>query len=86
MRFQFRLSYLLVYVQLPEDLGCVQEMLVLKDSAWVSTSACVYSHCFCTYFLPFQINRGRFRTSASQYPLMRKRIVRKPCTAASGMM
>jgi hypothetical protein len=27
---------LLVYVELPEDLGCVQEMLVLEDPATVS--------------------------------------------------
>jgi hypothetical protein len=33
MRSECRVSYLLVYVQLPEDLGCVQEMLILKDSA-----------------------------------------------------
>jgi hypothetical protein len=39
-----------------------------------------------TYFFPFQANRGRFRISAIQYPLMRNRKVRKAWTAASGMM
>jgi hypothetical protein len=39
-----------------------------------------------TYFLMFQISSGRFRTKASQYPLIRNRKVRNPWTAASGMM
>jgi hypothetical protein len=38
------------------------------------------------YFLPFQANRGRFKIRATQYPLIRKRNVRKAWTAASGMM
>ena len=29
---------------------------------------------------------GKLRMSATQYPLMRKRDVRNPCTAASGIM
>lgn len=30
-------SYLLVHIELPEDLRCVQQMLVLKDPVTVST-------------------------------------------------
>jgi hypothetical protein len=34
----------------------------------------------------FQPKRGRFKSKASQYPLIRNRKVRKPWTAASGIM
>ena len=39
-----------------------------------------------TNFLPFHPKRGKLRMNATQYPLIRKRRVRKACTAASGMM
>jgi hypothetical protein len=41
---------------------------------------------YLAYFLPFHANRGRFRIRATQYPLIRKRKVRNPWTAASGTM
>lgn len=66
---------LLVYVELPEDLGRVQEMLVLEDPVPINTL--LHAVMCPTYFLPFQANRGRFRIRATQYPLMRKRKVRK---------
>ena len=80
-------SYLLVHIELPEDLRCVQQMLVLKDPVTVSIVLIPwYSHGPATYFFPFHANRGRFRINAIQYPLMRNKKVRKACTAASGMM
>lgn len=36
MRSKLSLSYLLVHIKLPEDLGCVQKVLVLEDPASVS--------------------------------------------------
>lgn len=72
-------------VELSEDLSCIQQVLVLKDPVLISTH-----HLACndaeTYFFPFHANKGRFKISAIQYPLMRNRKVRKAWTAASGMM
>jgi hypothetical protein len=78
--------FLLVHIKLPEDLCRIQEMLVLEDSASVSARSWPKSLVACTYFLPFQASRGRLRMSAIQYPLIRKSVVRKAWTAASGMM
>jgi hypothetical protein len=39
-----------------------------------------------TYFLTLNASNGRLSNSAIQYPLIRNKNVRKPCTAASGMM
>jgi hypothetical protein len=39
-----------------------------------------------TYFFALKPSRGKFNTNATQYPLMRKRKVRKAWTAASGIM
>jgi hypothetical protein len=80
-------SYLLVNVQLPEDLGRVEQVVLLEDPIPSQYSCSQTAQLgLCTYFLPFQANRGRFRISATQYPLIRKRKVRKPWTAASGTM
>lgn len=38
------------------------------------------------YFLAFHASKGRLSTSAIQYPLTKKRMVRNACTAASGTM
>lgn len=91
------LAYLLVDVQLAENLSRIQEMRVVDDPAKVvSTSletniprsgAYVYCRLRClTYLLTLYATRGRLRMSATQYPLTRKRNVRKPWTAASGIM
>jgi hypothetical protein len=77
-------SYLLVHIELPEDLRRVQQVLVLKDPTTISMRLTLIV--IGTYFFPFQANSGRFRISAIQYPLMRNRKVRKAWTAASGMM
>lgn len=87
-------------VQLPEDLGCVQQVRVLDDPRARSVSHLVVAQpelqssgriaCprwwWVTYFLAFQANSGRLTIKGSQYPLMRNRKVKNPCTAASGMM
>lgn len=75
---------LLVHVKLPKDLGRVQEMLVFKDPVLVSML--LHAAGCPTYFFPFQANKGRFKIRATQYPLIRKRKVRKAWTAASGTM
>jgi hypothetical protein len=68
-----------VDVELPEDLGRVKQVVLLEDpsSSQYSSSPTAQPDLY-TYFLPFQANRGRFRIRATQYPLMRKRKVRKP--------
>jgi hypothetical protein len=66
-------------VQLPEDLCRVEQVVLLENPT-----------CLCqpgtpppiiapdsTYFFPFHAKRGRLRISATQYPLMRNRKVRK---------
>ena len=88
-RFRF-IPNLLVHVQLPEDLGRVQEMGVIdnprQNSQYIAVPrAQVYMH-RTTYFLTFQATSGTLRTRGSQYPLIRNRKVRKPWTATSGMM
>lgn len=80
-------SYLLVHVKLPEDLCRIQKVLIFKNPIKVSILPSLKLRlASATYFLPFQANRGRFKMSAIQYPLIRKRNVRKAWTAASGMM
>ena len=71
--------YLLVDVKLPEDLGRVEKVVLLEDpsSSQYSFSQTAQLGLY-TYFLPFQASRGRLRIRATQYPLMRKRKVRKP--------
>jgi len=69
------LSYLLVHIQLPEDLGRVEQMRVLvypgpKFSTQSSTGDCI------THLKPFQAVSGRFRINAIQYPLTRNKKVR----------
>ncbi len=39
-----------------------------------------------TYFLTLNARSGRLSISATQYPLIRNKNVRKPWTAASGMI
>jgi hypothetical protein len=39
-----------------------------------------------TYFFAFHPSKGKFKISASQYPLTKNKSVRKAWTAASGMM
>jgi hypothetical protein len=70
-------AYLLMNIQLPEDLCRVEQMVLLKDPflgqyTFLHARFGVY-----TYFLPFHAKRGRFRISATQYPLIRNRKVRK---------
>lgn len=84
--------YLLVHVELAEDLRGVEEMGVVDDPGLESAS-CTRGRereregeRGDTYFLAFQPTRGKLRMRGSQYPLMRKRKVRKAWTAASGMM
>jgi len=40
----------------------------------------------CTYFFTLNARSGRLSKSAIQYPLIRNRKAKKPCTAASGTM
>lgn len=85
-------SYLLVNVEFPEDLGCVQQVSVVHNPAGLVSmqnkprAPAGSQPRSLTYFLMFQPNSGRFKTRAIQYPLMRNKNVRNPCTAASGMM
>lgn len=39
-----------------------------------------------TYFLTLNATNGKFRISATQYPLTRNSAVKTACTAASGIM
>ena len=76
-----------MYIQLPEDLGCIQEVLILEDP--VKRQLLAYDGRVLVgwaHFFALNANKGRFRSSAIQYPLIRKRNVRKACTAASGTM
>jgi hypothetical protein len=90
-------AFLLVHVQFPEDLGRVEEVLVVHDPVKIRLVSHVQecggyfirgwgAVCAITYFFAFHARRGRFSNSAIQYPLMRKRKVKKAWTAASGMM
>lgn len=79
--------YLLVDVQLPENLGRIQQVRVLDNpEVWRQFYVRHVRGSGHPYFLMFHARRGRFRIRATQYPLMRKRKVRNPWTAASGMM
>ena len=63
-------------------------MLVLEDP-WSHVSAVLKIACYTntrSYFFALYARRGRLRIRAIQYPLIRKRAVRKACTAASGTM
>ena len=74
------LSYLLVHVELPEDLSGVQQVLVLKDPVQCIVSACNLAKEYAllpqiaphrlpwiiTYFLAFQATRVRLRMSGTQ--------------------
>jgi len=77
--------YLLMLVQLAEDLGCIEEMLVVHDPSMPCQSSVRIIEAVDTHFLPFHARSGMLRAKAIQYPFIRKRTVRKACTAASGM-
>jgi hypothetical protein len=78
-------AYSLMNVQFPEDFCSIKKMLVVHDpSGSVRTES--QSVELRTYFFTFQTSSGKFSIKAIQYPLMRKRTVRNPWTAASGMM
>lgn len=69
-------TYLLMDIQLPEDLCRVEQVVLLEDSS-ICQQTRPSTSVEKTYFLPFHAKRGRFRMSAIQYPLMRNRKVRK---------
>ena len=67
-----------MHIELAEDLGRVQQMLVVIDPDTLLTFFCRYcQHKRDTYFFALNANRGRLRRIASQYPLITKRRVRK---------
>ena len=78
-----RIAHLLVYIELPEDLRSIKQMLVVKDpvlSQWsLPGQSMRYAH-----FFALNASRGKLSNSASQYPLIKNKKVRNPCTAASG--
>ena len=73
-----------MHIQLAEDLGRVEKVLVIVDPAFVSSVYPIPKDRKRTYFFALNANSGRFSTIAIQYPLMMKRMVRKAWTAASG--
>lgn len=77
--------YLLVHIQLPEDLSRVQKVCVLIYPV-VRQQLLSGSFITASYLFAFHAVSGRFSTNATQYPLIRKRNVRRPWTAASGIM
>lgn len=97
-------AYLLVYIQLPENLSSVKEMCVVKNPIYLISSeyrAVKQPDFVCeemwniqkasqpgvvTYFLTLKARSGRLRINATQYPLIRNSRVKKPWTAASGMI
>ena len=82
---KYQSAYPLVRVQLPENLGCVKEMLVLENPVKCKCHVCSQTGCS-TYFFAFHASSGKFRIKASQYPLIKNMKVRNAWTAASGMM
>lgn len=78
-------SNLLVHIEFPEYLRCVQKMLVLKDPV-TQVSPAPNAAKGVAHFFALYASNGRFRIRAIQYPLIRKSAVRKACTAASGTM
>jgi hypothetical protein len=70
-------AYLLMNVQLPEDLCRVEQMVLLEDPVICQYNASLLDQSNSTYFLPFHAKRGKLRMSATQYPLMRNKNVRK---------
>ena len=81
--------FLLVHVQLAEDLSRIQQVLVLVDPVFVSLVLPLglrNKGKKTTYFFALNANNGKFNTIATQYPLMINRKVRNPWTAASGTM
>lgn len=72
-------------IELSEYLRGVEKMLILKDSGLLSACPSGWGSSNAHFFALYASN-GRLRTRAIQYPLMRKRAVRKACTAASGTM
>jgi hypothetical protein len=78
-------AYLLVNVELSENLGRVKEVLVLEDPVSCQHTRLV-NRVYGTDFFAFQASRGRLRIKAIQYPLTRNRMVMKAWTAASGTM
>jgi hypothetical protein len=80
-------THFLMDIQLSEDLGGIQKMLVIDDS--FNNVRIFYFRAFLpfsTNFFAFHASKGKLRMKASQYPLMRNRAVKKACTAASGMI
>lgn len=75
-------------VQFPEYLRRVEEVLVVKNpnppQSQYGYMQGILSRA--ADFLALKPSRGRLRRRAIQYPLTRKRTVRKAWTAASGMM
>lgn len=72
-------------VELAEDLSRIEEVGVVNDPQLLLVFRLEFQD-WVTYFLTFQPRRGKLRIRGTQYPLIRKRKVKKPCTAASGIM
>lgn len=75
-----------MHIQLAEDLGRVEKVLVLIDPAFVSSIQLYPAIRKKTHFFALNANSGRLSTMASQYPLMINKKVKKAWTAASGTM
>ena len=78
-----------MHVEFAEDLGCVEEVLVLEDPVQHIFILALFrptdqplpsdrkiNGLVYTYFFPFQANNGRFNKNGTQYPLIKNRIVR----------